>query len=128
MTVRISSEKSLRNPFFGAQVRSRADVAMRRLGDVIAEVDVVVEEVTSRGPGETRCRVSARLRKGGMLHVSYADAFPATAVSEALSRFRRRAFAEIDRQKPRPGLPARQLAAMPELTETSAASLASASR
>lgn len=111
MTIRISIEKSLRNPIFSAQVRSRADIAMRRLGEAIAEADVVVEEVSARGPGEIRCRVSARFRNGGTLHSSHTDEFPATAVAEALSRFRRRAFAELDRQKVRPRGGARRLQA-----------------
>ncbi len=101
MTIRINIETPIQHQVFRNEVRARTEVALRRLSKRVADVEVVVDQVTTKGAGEVRCRVSARLRRGGTIHVTHRDPLAAIAVSEALARFRRRAFVEQGRIKGR---------------------------
>jgi len=98
MKLDIRIRNGLDQPNLQQTVTVRTATALTRLVPKLGYVSLSLSPVTRREGGETECRISARLSRGGTVQVKSSDAEPVAAAQQAVERLRRAVLRECDRR------------------------------
>lgn len=92
MNIRTKIDSRLANPVLRGIIEMRTAAVLQRLERRVAEVEVALSEDAIRGHAQARCRASAWLVDGSVVHVSARHELPSSAVTAALQKLRRQVF------------------------------------